>query len=131
MSPRRRSNADRPEDPLQRELASVYAKLELPECKRLFATEQRGDPDACREIQSAIEDARDEQRSWAEDARAERGTVDELENEIRESPESRAAAEPDLNSSKRLLKESEGEVRKAEGDLEQLDAEAREEGCAV
>ena len=113
----------------RRRLASIYSKLELPECVRMV-TPDPGDPATCREIVSLTRDAHEERRSWVDEVRAEEEMVKEIEEEIRAYPESRAAAEADLDSSRRLVKEAEREVEKAERDLEGLDADAREEGCA-
>ena len=112
-----------------RELRSVYSKLELSDCADLFSVDEESDPEACREIVSAVRDAHEERRSWAEDARAEAVTVKELEEEIRTAPESRAAAQPDLDSSRRLLAESKREVKKAAREVERQEQMAREEGC--
>ena len=113
----------------RRRLAAIYSKLELPECVRMV-TPDPGDPATCREIVSLTRDAHEERRSWVEEVRAEEEMVKEIENELREFPENRKAAQADLDSSRRLAKEAEREVEKAERDLERLDADAREEGCA-
>jgi hypothetical protein len=112
-----------------RQLASLYGKLELAECVRLY-TPDVGDPQACRDIGSLIRDAREERRSWAGEVRAEQETVEEIEQEVREYPEDRAAAQPDLQSSKRLVEEARREVKTAERDIESLQAEALSAGCA-
>ena len=112
----------------RRQLASIYSKLELSECVRLV-TPDAGDPAGCREIVSLTRDAAEERRSWAGEVRAEEEMVKEIEEEIRAYPENRAAAQADLDSSRRLVKEAEREVEKAERDLEQLEADARDGGC--
>lgn len=110
------------------QLASIYRKLELSECVSLV-TPDPADPEACRQMVSLIRDAHEERHSWAEEARAEQVMVEEIENEIRADPESRAAAETDLASSKRLVREAEREVEKAQREVERLEADTRDAGC--
>jgi hypothetical protein len=112
-----------------RQLASVYSELNLAECVRLY-TPDAGDPQACRDIEWLIRDAHQERRSWADEVRGEGKIVEEIEKEVRAHPENRAAAQADLQSSKRLVEEARREVTTAERDIERLEEEAVGAGCA-
>ena len=125
-------------EPITRESNAVVAELGLTACQPALLPKSdegsRPDPPAsttatCRDLDREKQAVRDEITLLAQDAREGQKTVDGLEEEVRSYPEDRSKIAPDLRTARGEVQDSRREIGKSRQNLEDLNEEAREEGC--